>query len=68
MKEYSVKYELKGYGYITITAENENDAMDEIDRIVCGENPKHEDNVWIDDDVLWDIEWDTTEVVNVVEI
>jgi hypothetical protein len=66
MKEYTVKYELKGYGYITVTADDEDDAMDEINRVFCGENPKYEDNDWIDEDALWDIEWSTTDVINVI--
>jgi hypothetical protein len=68
MKEYSVKYKLKGYGYITVTADDEDDAMDEINLIFEGEKPKHEDNDWINDDVLWDIEWDTVETINAREI
>jgi hypothetical protein len=67
MKGYTVKYELKGYGYITVIADDEDDAMDEINRIFEIEKPKHEENDWIDDDVLWDIEWSTTDVINAVE-
>ena len=68
MKEYRVKYKLKGYGYITVTANDEDDAMEEIDRVFCGDKPKHEENDWIDDDTLWDIEWTTTDVIDAVEI
>jgi hypothetical protein len=68
MKEYSVKYKLKGYGYITVIANNEDDAMEEIDRVFCGDKPRHEKNDWIDDDVLWDIEWTTSETIDAVEI
>lgn len=68
MKKYNVKYELKGYGYITVTAEDENDAMNEIDRIFCHDEPRHEENDWIDDDTLWDIEWTTTDVIDANEI
>lgn len=68
MKEYSVKYKLKGYGYIKVTANNEDDAMEEIDRVFCGDKPRHEENDWIDDDVLWDIEWNTSETIDAIEI
>lgn len=68
MKEYSVKYKLKGYGYITVTANNEDDAMNEIDRIFCGDEPRHDENSWIDDDTLWDIEWTTVETINANEV
>lgn len=68
MKEYEVKYKLKGYGYITVIANNEDDAMDEIDRVFGGDPPKHDKNSWIDDEVLWDIEWDTVETTSAEEI
>ena len=68
MKEYKVAYELKGRGYITVTAENEEDAMEEIERVFCGDLPKHDENSWIDNDILWDIEWNTTDVLNALEI
>jgi len=68
MKEYRVKYKIKGYGYITVTANDENDAMDEIDRVFCGDIPKHDENSWIYDDTLWDIEWDTSETIDAREI
>lgn len=68
MKEYSVKYKLKEYGYIRVTAENEDDAMDEIDRVFYGDEPRHEENDWIDNDTLWDIEWTTTDVISANEV
>ena len=68
MKAYTVKYELKGYGYITVAAEDENDAKNEIDRIFCNDEPRHDENNWIDDNVLWDIEWTTTDVIDANEI
>ncbi len=66
MKEYTVNYKLTGYGYIKVIAENENDAMDEINSVFCGEKPKHDENLWIDNEVLYDTEWDT-EVTSVEE-
>ena len=68
MKEYTVKYELKGYGYITVTAEDEDDAKNEIDRFFCNDEPRHKENDWIDDDTLWDIEWTTTDVIDAIKI
>lgn len=63
MKEYSVKYKIKGYGRIRVTAENEDDAMNEINRVFCRSEPNHEENDWIDEDALWDIEWTTTDAI-----
>lgn len=59
MKEYIVEYEIKTIGQITVSAENEEDAMEEIDLIFCDEDPKYSDNTWIDKDTLWDCEWIT---------
>ena len=59
MKEYQVKYKIKTIGYITVSAENEEEAMEEVDRIFMDEDPKYSENTWIDQDVLWDCEWDT---------
>ena len=67
MKEYTLKYKIKGYGCIRVTAENEDDAMNEIDRVFGGDSPNHEENDWIDNDTLWDIEWTTTDVTSVEE-
>jgi len=68
MKKYRVEYKLKGYGHITVIANDEKDAMNEIDRIFYGDKPRHNENRWIDDDVLWDIEWDTSETTDAKEI
>lgn len=65
MKEYYVKYELAGTGFIRVTAHNEEDAQEEIDRIFAGDEPIHEDNQWIDQDVLWNIEWDKVDTIGV---
>lgn len=66
MKEYTVNYKLTGYGYIKVTAKDEDDAMDEINSVFCGDKPKHDENSWIDNEVLYDTEWDT-EVTSVEE-
>jgi hypothetical protein len=68
MKEYYVKYELAGTGFIRVTARNEEDAQEEIDRIFAGDEPIHEDNQWIDQDVLWDIEWDKVDTISAEEV
>lgn len=68
MKEYRVIYELKGYGYITVMAENEDDALEEVNCALCGNTPRHEENDWLDQDVLWDIEWGTTDAINAKKV
>ena len=67
MKEYEVKYKIEGYGYISVIAENEKDAMNEVNRLFRGNNPRHEENDWIDSGDLWDIDCDRTEVIDAIE-
>lgn len=68
MKQFEIKYKLGGYGYINIEAETEEEAEEEFYRIICDEECKNEENQWIDQDVLWDIEWTTTDVAETCEL
>ena len=68
MKEYTVKYKLGGYGYLTVVAESEEDAMEEIDRVMCGDEPTHPENSWVSPEVVWDIEYTTCETVEAEEV
>lgn len=58
MKEYCVKYKLSGTSYIRVMADSEEDAMNEIENVFAGDPPENEENSWIDQEVVWDIEWD----------
>lgn len=68
LKEYKVLYEIKTYypAKIIIEAENEEEAEEEFNRILCGDEPKYDENAWIDVDTIYDVEW-VTDVVNVEE-
>jgi len=68
MKQFEVKYKLSGYGYINIEAETEEEAEEEFYRVICNEECQNEENQWIDQDVLWDIEWTTTDVVETNQV
>lgn len=59
MKEYSVKYKIEGTGYLNIVANSEEEAEEEFYRALCGDDLEIEDNTWIDNDVIYDIEWNT---------
>ena len=68
MKEYKVKYTLKPIvAEICVLAESEEEAQEEIERVFRGEAPQRDENFWIDQDTLWDVEW-YTDVDDVVEI
>lgn len=58
MRKYRIKYEIKGTGYLVFTANSEEEAEEEFDRISCGDKPKIEDNEWITDEEIYDLEWD----------
>lgn len=58
MKEYRVKYKIEGTGYLVFRANSEEEAEEEFDRILGGDKPQIEDNEWIDNDVIYDLEWD----------
>lgn len=59
MKEYTIKYKLEGTGYLTFMANSEEEAEEEFDRIICGDDPLVEENRWIDDYVIYNLEWDS---------
>lgn len=63
MKEYCVEYKIKGTGYLVVMADSKEEAMSEIENVFVGDPPENEENSWIDQDVLWDLEW-YTETVN----
>jgi len=68
MKEYKVVYNLKPItAEICVLAESEEEAQEEIERVFRGEEPQREENSWIDNDTLWDVEW-YTDVEDVIEI
>lgn len=58
MKEYSVKYKLKGIGELVFMANSKEEAEEEFYRIMCGDEPQIKDNTWIDQGVIFDLEWD----------
>ena len=64
-KFYNVHYELAGSSYIAIEAESPEEAREEVERIMCGDKPLRAENQWIDQDVIWDIEWSTTDITQV---
>lgn len=66
MREYGIKYKIKGTGYLTFMANSAEEAEEEFDRIMCGDKPQIEDNEWIDQDVIYDLEWDD-EIIDVEE-
>ena len=66
MATYTVKYKIKGTGYLQFEADSEEEAREEFDRVLCGEECKNEENSWIDQDVVYDLEWDD-EVLDVSE-
>lgn len=59
MKEYTIKYKLEGTGYLTFMANSEEEAEEEFDRIICGDKPQIEDNDWITDNIIYDLEWNS---------
>ena len=68
LKKYNVKYNLKPIcAEIRVMAESEEEAQEEIERVFCGETPEREENLWIDQEILWDTEW-YTDVEEVTEI
>ena len=43
MREYRIKYEIKGTGYLTFVANSAEEAEEEFDRISCGDKPQIEE-------------------------
>lgn len=58
MKEYTVRYKLEGVGRLTFMANSAEEAEKEFNRIMCGDRSEIEQNRWIDQDVIYDVEWD----------
>lgn len=67
MATYTVKYKIKGTGYLQFEANSEEEAEQEFYRALCNEECKNEENSWIDQDVVYDLEWDD-EVLDVNEV
>ena len=68
MKEYKVVYSLKPIAAeIRVLAESKEEAQEEIERVFRGGEPQREENLWIDRDTLWDVEW-YTDVEDAIEI
>lgn len=58
MKKYTVHYYIGGMGRIEVMANSEDEAREEIDRVFCGQEVMNDENFWIDQDALYDLEWD----------
>ena len=67
MPMYQVKYKIKGTGYLQFEADSKEEAEEEFDRALCGEECENEENSWIDQDVVYDLEWDD-EILDVNEV
>ena len=68
LKQYDVKYNIKPiYAEITVMAESAEEAQEEIERVFQGDTPIRGENQWIDQDVLWNVEW-YTDVEEVEEV
>ena len=66
MATYTVKYKIKGTGYLQFEANSKEEAYEEFDRALCGEECQNEANDWINQDVVYDLEWDE-EILDVSE-
>ena len=58
MKSYNVEYFIQGFKTITVAANSAEEALEEVERAFRGDECLNDDNFWIDQDSLWDIEWD----------
>lgn len=67
MATYTVKYKIKGTGYLQFEANSEEEAEQEFYRALSNEECENEDNSWIDQDVVYDLEWDD-EILDVNEV
>lgn len=66
MATFTVKYKIKGTGYLQFEANSEEEAEQEFYRALYNEECENEENSWIDQDVVYDLEWDN-EVLDVSE-
>ena len=64
LKEYVINYDVSTYtpACVRIMANSKEEAEEEFDRIVDGENVKHKANRWIDMDTIFDVEWEIEKV------
>lgn len=67
MPIFQIKYKIKGTGYLQFEADSEDEALEEFHRAICNEECQNDDNSWIDQDVVYDLEWDE-EVLDVSEV
>ena len=58
MKEYRIKYKVTGVGELVFSANSAEEAEEEFYRIMCGDAPQIEENEWIDNDIIYDVEYD----------
>lgn len=66
MKEYRVKYEIRGTGYLVFKANSAEEAEEEFYRISCGDKPQIEENEWITSDKLYVLK-DDVEILDTIE-
>ena len=66
MATYTIKYKIEGTGYLQFEADSEEEAIQEFDAALCGAECCNEDNSWIDQDVVYDLEWNS-DILNVSE-
>ena len=66
MAIYKVRYQIKGTGYLQFEANSEEEAEREFYRTLSNEECKSEENSWIDQDAVYNVEWDE-EVLDVSE-
>lgn len=66
MATYTVKYKIKGTGYLQFEANSEEEAEQEFYAAFAGAECCNEENSWIDQDVVYDLEWDD-EILDVSE-
>lgn len=66
MATYTVKYRIKGTGYLQFEANSEEEAEQEFYAALAGAECCNEANSWIDQDTVYDVEWND-EILDVSE-
>lgn len=67
MATYTVKYKIKGTGYLQFEANSEEEAEQEFYAAIAGAECCNEENSWIDQDAIYgNLEWDN-EILDVSE-
>lgn len=66
MATYTVKYRIKGTGYLQFEANSEEEAEQEFYAALAGAECCNEANSWIDQDTVYDVEWNG-EILDVSE-